>query len=336
MPKSDTEKQDKPTSPTPDPTLMDEINLEGIKIELDRLRKQEKLTVRKAIELEMELQSARADRDMFRRRYLDAQAKLEQMTSTPYPVGVVEKVLKGNTERTVVRLLSGQTFVCKYDANLKIKEGDMVALHQRSMAVIEILPPMIDPNVSAMEMLERPAENYSIIGGLNDQLLEIREVIELSFTDPDAFKVFNITPPRGVLLHGSPGTGKTLIAKAVANATNAKFLYLAAPELVQKFIGEGARMVREIFKIARENAPVIIFIDEIDAIAAQRTNESQSGEREVNRTLMQLLAELDGFSLNEQIRIIAATNRIDILDPAILRPGRFDRIIELQIGRAHV
>jgi proteasome regulatory subunit len=221
--------------------------------------------------------------------------------------------------------------VCSYSPDLQIKEGDVVALHQRSMAIIEVLPQLTDPLVTAMELIDKPTENYDDIGGLTEQITEIREVIELPFKDPEAFKIFNITPPKGVLLFGPPGTGKTLIAKAVANATNAKFIRLAAPELVQKFIGEGARLVREIFRVARENAPAVIFIDEIDAIAAKRTDEGQSGEREVNRTLMQLLAEMDGFSKNNKIPIIAATNRIDILDPAILRPGRFDRIINLPL-----
>ena len=218
-----------------------------------------------------------------------------------------------------------------YSPDLQIKEGDIVALHQRSMAIIEVLPQLTDPLVTAMELVDKPTEIYEDIGGLEEQITEIREVIELPLKDPEAFKVFNITPPKGVLLYGPPGTGKTLIAKAVANATNAKFIRLAAPELVQKFIGEGARLVREIFRVARENSPAVIFIDEIDAIAAKRTDEGQSGEREVNRTLMQLLAEMDGFTKNNKIPIIAATNRIDILDPAILRPGRFDRIINLPL-----
>lgn len=306
-----------------DPAVLEE--------QINQLKHAERINLRRAIELEMELHSAKADRDLYKKRYLDAQAKLEQLTTTPLPVGTVERIVQDNKFRAVVKLISGQTFVCSYAPDLHIREGDIVALHQRSMAIIEVLPPLTDALVAAMEMIDRPTETYDDIGGLNDQLLEIREVIELSIKDPEAFKIFNITPPHGVLLYGPPGTGKTLVAKAVANATNAKFIRLAAPELVQKFIGEGARLVREIFKTARENAPAVIFIDEIDAIAAKRTEDSQSGEREVNRTLMQLLAEMDGFTKNSNIPIIAATNRIDILDPAILRPGRFDRIIQLPL-----
>jgi proteasome regulatory subunit len=187
----------------------------------------------------------------------------------------------------------------------------------------------------------RPTETYEEVGGLDEQLLEVREAVELPLLNPELFSGFGIIPPSGILLHGPPGTGKTLIAKAVANATNATFISIVASELVQKFIGEGARLVREVFKLARQKAPVIIFIDEIDAIAAKRTEDGQTGEREINRTLMQLLAEMDGFRANNgkniadpalaKVKIIATTNRIDILDPAILRPGRFDRIIELPL-----
>ena len=309
--------------------------------EIRRLRQREKLVLRKKLAMEMELQNILADRDMYKRKYYEVHTKLEQLNTNPFPVAVVEKIISDDDNRAVVRLISGQMFVCKYDPNIEIHEGDNVALHQRSMSIVEVLPSFVDSHVSSMELSILPEESYANIGGLSQEILEMREVIELSLTHPEAFEEFHISPPRGVLLYGPPGTGKTLLAKAAANAAHAKFLYLAAPELVQKFIGEGARLVREIFLKAREEqTPVIIFVDEIDAIAAKRTSENQSGEREVNRTLMQLLAEMDGFANNQNIRIIAATNRIDILDPAILRPGRFDRIIELPIpdedSRKHI
>ncbi|UYP45362.1 Proteasome-activating nucleotidase [Candidatus Lokiarchaeum ossiferum] len=300
--------------------------------EIRRLRQMEKLILRKKLAMEMKLQNVLADRDMYKRKFLEAQTKLEQLNLNPLPVAVVEKLITEDENRAVVRLISGQMFVCHYDPNLAIHEGDNVALHQRSMSIMEVLPSFIDPNVVAMELMTLPDTTYEEIGGLSQEIMEMREVIELSLSQPEVFKEFNISPPRGVLLYGPPGTGKTLLAKATANGAQAKFLKLAAPELVQKFIGEGARLVREIFKKARdEKGPVIVFVDEIDAIAAHRTAENQSGEREVNRTLMQLLAEMDGFENNDNIRLIAATNRIDILDPAILRPGRFDRIIELPL-----
>ena len=300
--------------------------------EIRRLRQMEKLILRKKLAMEMKLQNVIAERDMYKRKYLESQSKLEQLNSNPFPVAVVEKIITEDENRAVVRLISGQMFVCRYDPNLEIHEGDNVALHQRSMSIVEVLPSFIDPNVLAMELMTLPDTTYKHIGGLSQEIMEMREVIELSLNQPEIFQEFNISPPRGVLLYGPPGTGKTLLAKAAANAAHAKFLKLAAPELVQKFIGEGARLVREIFKKAREEeGPVIVFVDEIDAIAARRTAENQSGEREVNRTLMQLLAEMDGFANNHNIRLIAATNRIDILDPAILRPGRFDRILELPL-----
>jgi proteasome regulatory subunit len=167
------------------------------------------------------------------------------------------------------------------------------------------------------------------VGGLEEQIIEIREAVELPLTKPELFSKVGISPPRGVLLYGPPGTGKTLLARAVAHETNAKFMRVVGSELVQKYIGEGARLVRELFEHAKKDAPSIIFIDEIDAIGAHRSESITSGDREVQRTLMQLLADLDGFKDRGNVKIIGATNRIDILDPALLRPGRFDRIIEI-------
>ena len=169
------------------------------------------------------------------------------------------------------------------------------------------------------------------MGGLYDQIREIREVVELPLKNPELFVKVGITPPKGVLLHGPSGTGKTLLAKAVAASTNSTFIEIIGSELVQKFIGDGSKLVREIFKLARERSPSIIFIDELDSIAAQRLDIGTSGEREVQRTFMQLLSEIDGFKKLDNVKVIAATNRIDILDPAILRPGRFDRIIAVPL-----
>ena len=164
---------------------------------------------------------------------------------------------------------------------------------------------------------------------MSDQVREIKEVIELPLIKPDLFRQVGISPPKGVLLYGPPGTGKTLLAKAVANSTNATFIEIVGSELVQKFIGEGAKLVKDIFKLAKEKAPSIIFIDELDSIAAERLDLGTSGEREVQRTFMQLLSEIDGFDYLGDVKIIGATNRVDILDEAILRPGRLDRLIEI-------
>ena len=202
-------------------------------------------------------------------------------------------------------------------------------LNQQTFGVVEVLPSEKDANVSGMEIDTKPDVTYDVIGGLDDQIIEVKETVELPLKHPELFEKVGIDPPKGILLYGPPGTGKTLLAKAVANETNATFIKVVASEFVKKYIGEGARMVREVFELAKEKAPSIIFIDELDAVAAQRLKSSTSGDREVQRTLMQLLAELDGFESRGDIGIIGATNRPDILDPALLRPGRFDRFIEV-------
>jgi len=180
-----------------------------------------------------------------------------------------------------------------------------------------------------MEVLESVEVDYDQIGGLEEQILELQEAVELPLIEPERFARIGIEPPKGVLLYGLPGTGKTLLAKAVAHRTNATFIRVVGSELVQKYIGDGSKLVREIFEMARKKAPSIIFIDELDSIAARRLNETTGADREVQRTLMQLLAEMDGFDKRKNIRIVAATNRPDVLDPAILRPGRFDRLVHV-------
>ncbi len=222
----------------------------------------------------------------------------------------------------------------------KLKPGARCTLNQQSLAVIDVLPESYDAQVYGMEVVESPEETYADIGGLNPQINEVREAVELPLKKPELFDRIGIEPPKGVLLHGPPGTGKTLLARAVAHETNAHFLRVVGSELVQKYIGEGARLVRELFDLARKKAPTIIFIDEIDAVGASRTEATTSGDREVQRTLMQLLAGMDGFERRGDVKIIGATNRIDILDRALLRPGRFDRIIEIPLpdiqGRAAI
>ena len=206
-----------------------------------------------------------------------------------------------------------------------------VALNQQTFAIVDVISSEKDPNVAGMEVDEKPDISYDSIGGLSEQVKETIETVELPLKNPEIFKDVGITPPKGVLFYGPPGTGKTLLAKAVAKETNATFIKIVASEFVKKYIGEGSRLVREVFQLAKEKAPSIIFIDEIDAIAGKRLQSSTSGDREVKRTLMQLLAEMDGFESRGNIGIIAATNRPDILDPALLRPGRFDRIIEVPV-----
>jgi len=210
----------------------------------------------------------------------------------------------------------------------KLEAGDRVAIND-SFSVKQILNPETDSRAQAMQVDGSPDVSYDDIGGLDEQIREVREAVEEPLLNAQQFRDVGIDPPSGVLLHGPPGTGKTMLAKAVANETDATFIKMAGSELVRKFIGEGARLVRDLFELASERQPAIIFIDEIDAIAAKRTDSKTSGDAEVQRTMMQLLSEMDGFDDRGEIRIIAATNRFDMLDRAILRPGRFDRLIEV-------
>jgi proteasome regulatory subunit len=208
-------------------------------------------------------------------------------------------------------------------------EPDSRVAVNNSLSVVKTLDDETDVRARVMEVNESPQVTYQDIGGIEEQVEEVRETVEMPLKNPGMFEDVGIEPPSGVLLHGPPGTGKTMLAKAVANQTDATFIKMAGSELVHKFIGEGAKLVRDLFDLAREREPAVIFIDEIDAIAAKRTESKTSGDAEVQRTMMQLLSEMDGFEERGEIRIIAATNRFDMLDRAILRPGRFDRLIEV-------
>ena len=211
-----------------------------------------------------------------------------------------------------------------------LKPGTKVAVNN-ALSIVKVIGNVYDSRVRVMELDESPAISYAQIGGLTDEIKEVREAVEYPLTKPEIFKRIGVEPPKGILLYGSPGTGKTLIAKAVAHEAKATFIRMSGSELVHKFIGEGAGLVRELFELARERAPAIVFIDEIDAVGSMRTNDGTSGSAEVQRTLMQLLAEMDGFDNRGEIRIMAATNRVDMLDPALLRPGRFDRLIQIPL-----
>jgi proteasome regulatory subunit len=209
-----------------------------------------------------------------------------------------------------------------------LEAGDRVAIND-SFSIQTILDAETDARAQAMQVEESPSVAYGDVGGLDDELREVRETVEAPLENPEQFDDVGIEPPSGVLLHGPPGTGKTMMAKAVANHTDATFVKMAGSELVRKFIGEGSRLVRDLFELAEQKEPAIIFIDEIDSIASKRTDSKTSGDAEVQRTMMQLLSEMDGFENRGEVRIIAATNRFDMLDRAILRPGRFDRLIEV-------
>ena len=254
-----------------------------------------------------------------------------QLKRMPLFVAVVVDILQ-NGEIYLRQQGNNQEYLTTAPEELRqmLKPGAKVAVNN-ALSIVKVIGNIYDARVRVMELEESPAISYDQIGGLADQVKEVREAVEYPLTKPEIFRRIGVEPPKGILLYGAPGTGKTLIAKAVAHEAKATFIRMSGSELVHKFIGEGAGLVRELFQLARERAPAIVFIDEIDAVGSMRTNDGTSGSAEVQRTLMQLLAEMDGFDNRGDVRIMAATNRADMLDPALLRPGRFDRLIEIPL-----
>ncbi len=275
-----------------------------------------------------QLEEARNRRRELRERADRVERENETLKSSSLYVATVEDLLDG--EAIVKQHGNNQEVLTDVSSRLgeRIDPGDRVAVDD-SFGIQRLLSTETDARAQAMEIDDSPDVGYEDIGGIDDQIREVREAVEQPLASPEGFEQVGIDPPSGVLLYGPPGTGKTMLAKAVANQTDATFIKMAGSELVRKFIGEGSRLVRDLFELARERQPAIIFIDEIDAIAAKRTESKTSGDAEVQRTMMQLLSEMDGFEARGNVRIIAATNRFDMLDRAILRPGRFDRLIEV-------
>merc|ERR1711903_98592 len=209
-----------------------------------------------------------------------------------------------------------------------LEPGCSVLLHNKVMGVVGILSDDTDPMVSVMKVDKAPLESYADIGGLETQIQEIKEAVELPLAHPELYEEVGIKPPKGVILYGVPGTGKTLLAKAVANQTSATFLRVVGSELIQKYLGDGPKLVRELFRVADDLSPTIVFIDEIDAVGSKRYDSSSGGEKEVQRTMLELLNQLDGFDNRSDVKVIMATNKIESLDPALIRPGRIDRKIQ--------
>eukprot|EP00727_Mastigamoeba_balamuthi_P005825 m51a1_g1862 putative 26s protease regulatory subunit (394) ;mRNA; f:632192-633798 len=244
-------------------------------------------------------------------------------------VGEVVKVM--GKSKVLVKVNPEGKYVVDIDKKIPLADitpNTRVALRSDSYVLHKILPNKVDPLVSLMKVEKVPDSTYDMIGGLDRQIREIKEVIELPIKHPELFESLGIAQPKGVLLYGPPGTGKTLLARAVAHHTDCTFIRVSGSELVQKYIGEGSRMVRELFVMAREHAPSIIFMDEIDSIGGTRVEGTGGGDSEVQRTMLELVNQLDGFEASKNIKVLMATNRIDILDPALLRPGRIDRKIE--------
>ncbi|WP_321420275.1 proteasome-activating nucleotidase [uncultured Methanomethylovorans sp.] len=305
---------------------------------LDRMKQLESrntLLKEQCDQMESEKRYVESQKLKFEREVRRMQAEIDRLKTAPLVVATVIDVI-GN-DKVLVKSSTGPQFlvgVSQFIDDEALLPGATVALNQQTLAVVDVIPFTEEPMVNAMEVVDPQDVDYDHIGGLDEQVQEIVESVELPLTKPEAFAKIGISPPKGVLLYGEPGTGKTLLAKAVANRTEATFIRVVGSELIQKYIGDGAKLVREIFAMARKKAPSIIFIDELDAIASRRLNDTNGADREVQRTLMQLLAEMDGFDNRGEVRIIAATNRLDVLDPAILRPGRFDRIVNVPMPDA--
>ena len=263
-------------------------------------------------------------------------ADKQALGKEPLMVGRVIKILDKDTDHTryMIHLRKVAKYIVELNDQLSptdIEEGMRIGVERKKFKIALPLPPKIDPSVSLMTVEERPDVTYNDIGGYKEQLDQLREVLELPLLNPQVFEKLGIDPPKGVLLFGPPGTGKTLTARAVANRTDACFIRISGCELVQKYIGEGARMVRELFQMARTKKASIIFFDEIDSIGGVRTDDSEHGDTEVQRTMLEIINQLDGFEARGNIKVLMATNRPDVLDPALIRPGRIDRKIEFEL-----
>merc|ERR1740123_2259937 len=262
----------------------------------------------------------------------EERSKVDDLRGTPMSVGNLEEIIDDN--HAIVSTSVGSEHyvsILSFVDKDQLEPGCSVLLNHKVHAVVGVLSDDTDPMVTVMKLEKVPQETYADIGGLDQQIQEIKESVELPLTHPEYYEEMGIRPPKGVILYGPPGTGKTLLAKAVANQTSATFLRVVGSELIQKYLGDGPKLVRELFRVAEEHAPSIVFIDEIDAVGTKRYDSNSGGEREIQRTMLELLNQLDGFDSRGDVKVIMATNKIDTLDPALLRPGRLDRKIEFPL-----
>eukprot|EP00891_Asterochloris_glomerata_P002949 jgi/Astpho2/2949/fgenesh1_pm.00050_%23_62_t len=265
-------------------------------------------------------------------RNQEDRSKIDDMRGTPLSVGSLEEIIDEN--HAIVSSSVGPEYyvsIMSFVDKTQLEPGCSILLHNKVLSVMGLLSDETDPMVSVMKVEKAPLETYADVGGLDQQVTEIKEAVELPLTHPELYEDIGIKPPKGVILYGEPGTGKTLLAKAVANSTSATFLRVVGSELIQKYLGDGPKLVRELFRVAEDLAPTIVFIDEIDAIGTKRYESQSGGEREIQRTMLELLNQMDGFDSMGDVKVIMATNRIDSLDPALIRPGRIDRKIEFPL-----
>lgn len=336
----------------------EELDQEILSLSAQELQTRCKLLDNEIRIFKSELQRLAHEKNVMMEKIKDNKEKIKNNRQLPYLVANVVEIMdlnkvdskensESNTQGGNVNLdntVEGKAAVVKTSSRQtvflpmvglvdpdKLKPNDLVGVNKDSYLILDTLPSEFDSRVKAMEVDEKPTETYSDVGGLDKQIEELVEAIVLPMKRADKFKELGIRAPKGALMYGPPGTGKTLLARACAAQTNATFLKLAAPQLVQMFIGEGAKLVRDAFALAKEKAPTIIFIDELDAIGTKRFDSEKSGDREVQRTMLELLNQLDGFSSDDRVKVLAATNRVDVLDPALLRSGRLDRKIEFPL-----
>merc|ERR1719504_174403 len=262
----------------------------------------------------------------------EERSKVDDLRGTPMSVGNLEEIIDDN--HAIVSTSVGSEHyvsILSFVDKDQLEPGCSVLLNHKVHAVVGVLSDDTDPMVTVMKLEKAPTESYADIGGLDTQIQEIKESVELPLTHPEYYEEMGIKPPKGVILYGPPGTGKTLLAKAVANQTSATFLRVVGSELIQKYLGDGPKLVRQMFKVAEEHAPTIVFIDEIDAVGSKRYDSQSGGTREIQRTMLELLNQLDGFDERGDVKVIMATNKIESLDPALIRPGRIDRKIEFPL-----
>jgi len=262
----------------------------------------------------------------------EERSKVDDIRGSPMGVGSLEEIIDDN--HAIVSSSVGPEYyvtIMSFVDKDQLEPGCSILLHNKVLSIVGLLQDEVDPMVSVMKVEKAPLESYADIGGLEAQIQEIKEAVELPLTHPELYEEVGIRPPKGVILYGAPGTGKTLLAKAVANQTSATFLRVVGSELIQKYLGDGPKLVRELFRVAEDLAPSIVFIDEIDAVGTKRYESHSGGEREIQRTMLELLNQLDGFDARGDVKVIMATNRIETLDPALIRPGRIDRKIEFPL-----
>ncbi|ANB12630.1 proteasome regulatory particle base subunit RPT5 [Sugiyamaella lignohabitans] len=333
------------------PPAEDDLDDEILKASTQEIINRRKLLENDIRVMRSEFQRLTHEKNAMTDKIKDNQEKIENNRQLPYLVGNIVELLDMEGEATeeganvdldaarvgksaVVKTSTRQTVFLPLIGLVDpatLKPGDLIGVNKDSYLVLDTLPAEYDSRVKAMEVDEKPTETYSDIGGLDKQIEELDEAVVSPMKQADKFKAMGIKAPKGALMYGPPGTGKTLLARACAAQTNATFLKLAAPQLVQMFIGDGAKLVRDAFALAKEKAPTIIFIDELDAIGTKRFDSDKSGDREVQRTMLELLNQLDGFGSDDRVKVLAATNRVDVLDPALLRSGRLDRKIEFPL-----